>query len=152
FSQTVNGWAAGTYQISFQAAQRAGNNQNFEVLIDNGTKSSPLVLQTFGPTGTGYQTYTTPAFNVAAGSHTITFKGLDDATGDNTALIDSVSVRLAAVPLVGDAGFEQPKAGPAGGYSSFVTPSTGQSPWTFAGTAGVAANGSGYTGTLPAPE
>ena len=49
------------------------------------------VVGTFTP-GTGYQTYTTAPLTLAAGSHTITFKGLDTATGDNTALIDAISV------------------------------------------------------------
>ena len=105
FTQTVNGWAAGSYQISFQAAQRVDNKQDFQLLIDN------TVVGTFTPTGNTYQLYTTPTFSVAAGSHTVTFQGLDNANGtivDNTALIDAISLTLAAAPVVGDSGFEQP--------------------------------------------
>ena len=144
FSQTVNGWAASTYQISFQAAQRAGNNQDFRVLIDN------TLVGTFTPTGSSYLTYTTAAFPVSAGSHTITFKGLNTDGRDNTALIDAISVRLAATPVVGDAEFDQVSAGPGGNYSSFLPDPTG-SAWTFASSAGVAANGSGYTDGTTTP-
>ena len=58
------------------------------------------------PPGTAYQSYTTAAFTVAAGSHTVTFQGLDTAGGDNTAFIDKSSsgrVDRALVP-VGDCG------------------------------------------------
>ena len=80
FSQSVSGWAAGSYQITFQAAQRGNNNppsqQNFSVLVDGNS------VGTFTPWGASYQTYTTAPFPVAAGSHTITFQGLGSAGGD----------------------------------------------------------------------
>ena len=73
----------------FDAAQR-GNyrrlGQDFEVLVDG------VVVGTFTPAGTVYQAYTTAAFTVAAGSHTITFQGLDTAGGDNTAFVDAVTI------------------------------------------------------------
>jgi parallel beta-helix repeat protein len=94
FSQQVGGWAAGTYQISFSAAQRANvqaSRQDFRVLVDGN------VVGTFTPSGTSYQTYTTAPFTVTAGSHTVTFQGLDSAGGDNTAFIDAVSVAASPV-------------------------------------------------------
>ena len=158
FSQMVPGWAAGTYQISFQAAQRLNvinGGQDFDVLVDNN------IVGTFKPTDGSYQTFTTAPFNVTAGPHTITFQGLDSVS-QNTALIDAISVsqavpqsvRLVSAPSVGDAGFEHPDAGPAGNFNSWVLDPTTDSPWTFAGPAGVSANNSGYTGGgLPsAPE
>ena len=59
-------------------------------------------MGTFTPSGTSYQSYTTAAFTVAAGSHTITFQGLDSAGGDNTAFVDQVAVTALAaiVPIV----------------------------------------------------
>jgi hypothetical protein len=42
--------------------------------------------------GTSYTGYTTAAFTVAAGHHTIAFVGLDPNGGDNTAFIDQVSI------------------------------------------------------------
>jgi hypothetical protein len=90
FSQRVADWAAGSYVITFDAAQRGGrSHQNFEVLVDG------TVVGTFKPTGTSYQTYTTAAFTLTAGAHTIEFLGLNTAGGDNTALLDAVSVATA---------------------------------------------------------
>jgi hypothetical protein len=92
FSQAVAGWAAGSYVLSFDAAQRGdiqAARQDFQVLVDG------AVVGTFTPSGTAYQVYTTRPFSVAAGAHTIAFRGLDSARGDNTAFIDGVSVRFA---------------------------------------------------------
>jgi hypothetical protein len=151
FTQVVSGWSAGSYVISFDAAQRGNYNashQNFEVLVDG------AVVGTYTPSGKTYQLYTTATFTVSAGSHTIAFQGLDTAGGDNTALVDAVSVATvqAGPPAIGDAGFEQPSAGPVGSYGSFIYDPSGAA-WTFAGRSGVAANGSGFTsGNPPAPE
>src|SRR5262249_30232773 len=104
------------------------------------------VVGTFTPTGTSYQTYTTAPFNVTAGDHTITFKGLDSAHGDNTALIDAVT--LTSVAPVADQGFEQVSVG-----SGQSQPDPTGSPWTFSGTAGIAANDSGIiVGNPSAPQ
>ena len=106
FSQVVTGWAAGSYTLTFSAAQRANSQasrQDFRVLVDG------VVVGTFTPSGTSYQSYTTAAFTVAAGSHTITFQGLDTAGGDNTAFIDAVA--RVSMPVVADAGFEQVAVG-----------------------------------------
>ena len=65
-TQSVAGWSAGTYTISFAAAKRGNNggNQDFQVLVDGS------VVGTFKPTTTTYQTYSTPTFTVAAaGAH-----------------------------------------------------------------------------------
>ena len=89
FSQTVAGWAAGSYVITFDAAQRGNyqaSQQDFEVLVDG------AVVGTFTPSGTSYSRYITAAFTVAAGSHTIAFQGLDTAGGDNTAFVDQIVI------------------------------------------------------------
>ncbi len=96
-SQQVAKWAAGTYTISFQAAQRANIQavqQDFQVLLDGS------VVGTFTPAGTSYATSTTAAFTVGAGSHTITFQGLnsagvDNTTIDNTSFLDDVRIHPA---------------------------------------------------------
>ena len=93
FTQSVSGWQAGSYTITFQAAQCAnygGRQEDFRVLVD-GTP-----VGTFFPSGTAYQAFTTATFAVAAGTHTVTFQGLDTAAGDNTALVDAVSIAGAA--------------------------------------------------------
>ena len=89
FSQTVAGWAAGSYVLTFDAAQRGNyqaSHQDFQVLVDG------TVVGTFTPSGTSYQSYSTAAFTVTAGSHTIKFQGLDSAGGDNTAFVDDVAL------------------------------------------------------------
>ena len=136
FSQSVAGWAAGSYVLTFDAAQRGNSGtsrQDFRVLVDG------VAVGTFTPSGTSYQSFTTAAFTVAAGAHTIAFQGLNSAGGDNTAFIDA---------MIGDAGFERV----AVGAGQFRYRPAG-SPWTFAGSAGISANGSGFTaGNPPAPE
>ena len=143
FSQTVAGWAAGSYVITFDAAQRGNfqaSRQNFKVLVDG------AVVGTFTPSGTAYQGYITAAFTVAAGSHTIAFQGLDTAGGDNSAFVDSVT--LTSIPAIGDQGFEQVVVG----AGQFRYDPTG-SPWAFSGDAGISGNNSGFTsGNPPAPQ
>ena len=88
-ARVVTGWAAGSYVLSFEAAQRGNyqaSRQDFNVLIDG------IVVGTFTPSGTSYQSYSTAAFTVTAGSHTIVFQGLDSAGGDNTAFLDQVAI------------------------------------------------------------
>jgi hypothetical protein len=79
---------SGTYTLSLQAAQRAGQKQyqEIEVLVD-GTQ-----VGTITPTGTSYNAYQTSSFTVTAGMHTIQFVGLDPQGGDNTALMDEVQI------------------------------------------------------------
>ncbi|MGA7498407.1 MAG: MBG domain-containing protein, partial [Isosphaeraceae bacterium] len=97
-TQSVAGWSAGTYTISFYAAQRANYGvQNFEVLVDGS------VVGTFTPTTTTYLTYSTSPFTVAAGPHTIEFFGLDTAGGDHTVFLDAVSVASSNVLTVNPA-------------------------------------------------
>ena len=145
FTQTVTGWAAGTYVLTFDAAQRGNyqaSQQNFNVLIDGN------VVGTFTPSGTSYQSYSTAAFTVTAGTHTITFQGLDSAGGDNTAFLDQVAVAAANTPAIGDPGFEQVVVG----AGNFQYDPTG-SPWTFSGLSGISGNNSGFTsGNPPAPR
>ena len=155
FSQSVAfDWTAGSYQITFKAAQRVPQpiysiqpyQQDFNVLIDG----SPV--GTFTPSGTSYQTYTTAPFTISTpGPHMITFQGLDTAGGDNTALIDQVVlVEVAGQPPIADQGFEQVSVG-AGGYQYDPTGSA----WTFSpeidtSGSGIAANNSGFTAGQPA--
>ncbi len=151
-SQAVAGWAAGSYVITFDAAQRGNfgtSRQDFRVLVDG------VDVGTFTPSGTSYQVYTTAAFSVGAGSHTVGFRGLNTAGGDNTALIDEV-VTISTTPpptptptpTVPDMGLEQVSVG-AGPYRYNPT----GTPWSFPSLSGIAANGSAFTaGNPPAPE
>ncbi len=86
-TQMLAGWSAGTFTMSFYAAQRANYGiQNFEVLVDGN------VVGTFRPTTTQYQLYSTSPFTVPAGVNTIEFVGLDTTGGDCTDFIDAVSL------------------------------------------------------------
>src|SRR5262249_46049476 len=61
FSQAIAGWAAGTYRITFRAAQRANfqaSREDFQVLVDG------AVVGTFTPAGAGYAAYATASFTV----------------------------------------------------------------------------------------
>jgi hypothetical protein len=101
FSQTVTGFAAGQYSLTFDAAQRinsagySARNQNFQVLVDG------VSVGAFDPAldSGSYQPFTTGTFTAAAGSsHTVQFVGLDTVGGDNTAFIDAVQLNSTAVP------------------------------------------------------
>ena len=88
-SQVVNFAAAGSYVISVSAAQRGNyvtSKETVEVEVDG------TVVGTFTPASTNYTTYTTASFNVTAGSHTITFVGVDPSGADYTALLDQASI------------------------------------------------------------
>jgi hypothetical protein len=90
-SQVVNLTASGNYRLSLSAAQRGNNgtsNESFQVQVDG------TAVATFTPTSTSYATFTTPLFNLAAGSHTITFVGVDPSGADYTALLDQVSLSI----------------------------------------------------------
>ena len=145
FSQNVATWAAGTYVLTFDAAQRGNfgtSKENFNVLIDGS------VVSTFTPTGTTYQSYTTAVFTVTAGTHTITFQGLDSAGGDNTAFVDQIAFTSNSSATIGDPGFEQDVVG-AGKFQYDPTGSA----WAFSGSSGISGDNSGFTaGNPPAPQ
>jgi hypothetical protein len=159
-SESVAGWAAGSYTVSFQAAQRGSkaSTEDFQVLIDG------IAVGTFKPTGIAYQGLTTASFTVTAGTHTLAFRGLNSAGGDNTALIDAVTIASASPPPATPPPTSPPPTSPAptpgdSGFESVRLPDSGfaynptGSAWTFAGLAGLAANGSGFSYANPAaPE
>ncbi len=125
--------SGGSYQISFRAAQRTGNHQNFNILVDGNSVGS------FTPRGSSYALSSTGTFSLTPGSHTITFQGVNSAGGDNTALVDAINLAPVAPPIA-NAGFESPVLG-----TGFQYRPTGAS-WTFTGGAGESGNHSGFTG------
>jgi hypothetical protein len=140
-------FAAGSYVITFSAAQRANWQASFQtigVYVDNN------LVGTIQPRSTSYVTYSTRVFNLTAGNHTIQFAGLDPNGGDNTAFLDQVFIQSALSSRLFDPGFETPGQGSGPGAYTYA-PSG--SPWTFTGHAGLAGNGSAFTGSNPtAPE
>ncbi|SRR5579883_2363629 len=146
-SQVVNFQYSGTYQLGLLAAQRGNNgtsNEAFQVLVDG------TVVATITPNSTNYNTFTTPTFSLSAGSHTITFVGVDPTGADYTALLDQVNVQ-AVVNRFSDPGFETPNVG-TGSWHDFVYNPSG-APWTYSSSSGVAGNGSGFTNGNPnAPQ
>ena len=81
--------SSGEYSISFDAAQRAisqSQYQEIEVLVDGS------VVAMTEPSSTSYGLCQTPLFSVSAGPHTIEFLGLNPQGGDNTAFLDDVQV------------------------------------------------------------
>jgi hypothetical protein len=107
FSQAVT-LAAGSYVVSFSAAQRAtfqSSSQTFQVRVDG------VSVGSFTPSGSTYATLTTSSFTVTAGVHTIAFVGLNPNGGDNTALVDQVVVSAqsqGAVNIVSTIGHKNP--------------------------------------------
>jgi hypothetical protein len=149
-SQIIGGWAAGTYTLSLQAAQRGpspGQAEDFSVLIDGAW------VGTIKPTSSSYQTYTLPNLTLTAGTHLLKIQGLDTAGGDNTAFIDALSFAVSTPPPPGnvtlvDPGFEAPGVGV--GQYAYNPKNTA---WTYAGTSGVSGNNSGFTSGDPtAPQ
>jgi len=137
-------FSAGTYAIGFLAAQRGNlaSAQTFRVLV-NGV----VVGNYNNVVGTSYQAQLTSSFTLAEGNHTVTFQGTNLVGGDNTIFIDAVTVTQLSAG-VNDTGFER----------GALTPGTFQynptsMPWTYTGTAGIAANNSPFTiGNFPAPQ
>jgi hypothetical protein len=80
-------FASGSYNVSFYAAQRTGNNQTINVSCDG------VQIGTISPTSsTMFNYYSTNSFTVTAGTHRIMFSGT--SVNDNTAFIDKVSLEL----------------------------------------------------------
>jgi len=115
FSQTVT-FSAGTYNISFYAAQRGGNHQNFDVYVDS------ALIGNFTPVSSAFNAYTTDIFTVPAGPHTVTFLG--KTSPDNTAFIDEIKVHEASASSVatGITSITPPASG-ATGLSLPIVPS-----------------------------
>jgi YD repeat-containing protein len=90
-SQMLSSFRAGvSYSVSFKAAQR-GNCCNaggldVDVYLDS------TLLGSFKPAGATYADMSTAPFTTTAGPHVLKFVGRNTSGGDNTALLDSVSI------------------------------------------------------------
>ncbi len=128
-------FAAGTYYISFLAAQRTstGGPQTVAVYVDS------TLVGTFSSIPGSFTPLTTNSFTLTAGNHTVEIEGTN--SGDNTAFIDDVTLTELA-----NANFQAPaQAAKAYQYGPMTYG------WTFNSGAGVQANGSAW-GAPPAPN
>lgn len=93
-SQAFSGFNPGTtYTISYLAAQRPGQNESWNVMIDN------TAIKTNTPGGTSYATYTA-SFMATASTHLLSFVGTDLAANQDTVFLDNVSISPPLAPLV----------------------------------------------------
>jgi hypothetical protein len=81
--------AAGTYTISFMAAQAAGNlgTQSFQIMMDGTAIGSPIM-----PADINYTAGTVTFTTTATGMHTFNFVGLDNSGQMNTVLLDELAL------------------------------------------------------------
>jgi hypothetical protein len=151
-SQTFGGFANGIASVTFSLEQRPGGGNNpINVQLDGHNLGTYLANSS-----SSFNTITTPFVAVAAGSHTLSFISTNNRGGDNTQFIDNVRVNNVANARAiypANNGFEVPNLGAGGGaygYGSAEAVAAGLpalppgSGWTFAGTAGIAANGSNF--------
>jgi hypothetical protein len=145
-SQSVN-FAAGSYVLNFDAAQRANWQASFQTV---GVYVDHTWVGTIQPSSTNYLSYSSRSFSVAAGNHLIEFIGFDPNGGDNTAFLDEVSIQNAPVNQPVDAGFETP--GQGFGFGAYTYCPSG-SAWTFTGGTGLTGFDSAFTsGNLYLPQ
>ncbi len=84
FSQVLTGFVPGnSYTLSYSAAQRSGNQQTWDVMVDG------TVIQSVAGGGSTYAARSA-IFTATASSHTLTFAGTNLAGGDNTVFIDAI--------------------------------------------------------------
>lgn len=94
-SQTFSNSSAAQYSFAFDMALRPyySTGQVVSVSLDGHT------LGTYDATSTGWNSFSTSAITLAAGSHTLTFAGLNPHNAsDTSAFIDNISMNVAAVP------------------------------------------------------
>ncbi len=85
--------SADSLTISFDLAQRPGNNESVNVTIDG-----VAIGATLTPTGEAWNNFSFTASGLTGSSHTLTFQGINLTTDEDASLfIDNVSV-TAAVP------------------------------------------------------
>lgn len=136
--QTFGGFTPGvSYTITYLAAQRGGNNQTWNTVIDGTViKANTLASNSYA--------VRTAAFTATAAYHTLSFVGTNLNGGDNTIFIDDVQIS-SATPAVPNLSFETPNIGTGSGSYQYNPTGGG---WTFSGSpgsgSGLAGNGSGF--------
>ena len=87
--------AAGTYKVTFKAAQRAtGNAVPIQVTLDSSTIGTAIT-----PGSTAFASYSTATFPVTVGTHLLKFSTTSNS-GGSMSLIDDIRVDLASAPPI----------------------------------------------------
>jgi hypothetical protein len=94
-TQAVNFPAAGTYTLSFSAAQRVNSQVSYQTLQ---VQVDGVDVGDFSPAGPGYTTYTATLTVPSAGAHAVTFAGTDPDGQDNTVFLDQVTISPTPTP------------------------------------------------------
>ena len=130
-SQTISGWAAGTYTIDFHAAaDTTGFVDPLSVYVDGTRLTFNSGADTSVTAGSSYASYASDSFTVPAGIHQIRFVGSGDTTM-GTAMVDQVSIVGTGAPTVTDSSFETDSVGSGNfvvdpsGYAITATSTTG---------------------------
>lgn len=94
-SQSFNSGALSNDLLTFDLALRPGyaSGQTVQILFDG------QLITSISPLLTSWQSFSYALSSVAAGSHTLSFKGLGYNGLDTTAFLDNVSLTPSAVPL-----------------------------------------------------
>ena len=143
FSQNIT-LAAGTYRVTFKAAQRSsGAAVPIQIKMDGTALGAPIT-----PASTSFATYASQTFVVGASNGDKPYRmgfSTTSGSGVSISLIDSIAIEV--VPNVTNGGFENPAyaASPSYGYQP------ANSGWTWKDFAGVQRNGSTLN-TPSAPE
>ena len=139
--------AAGNYVLTFRLVNRAnyGCQQGVAVSVDGTTVLAlPVPAQ---PIPSEWMHVATPAFALAAGSHTVQLAGTQ-SVGDCTAFVDDVKLQaapaFAPTQILGS--FEEWQIGAQNYHYN-----PGAQPWAFTVGSGLTANGSAF-GSPPAPQ
>ncbi|MCY2966803.1 MAG: PEP-CTERM sorting domain-containing protein [Planctomycetota bacterium] len=106
FSQTIDGFANGMYQVSFDAAGREGYGRNPFVVDIDGVQltfaGSSIVSPAELSSTQGYAHFMSDSLSLTAGSHTLSFTSSAPWAGGDTSFIDAVTVSsgspLSSVP------------------------------------------------------
>jgi hypothetical protein len=93
-SQALSGFLSGPASVTFSLENRGSNDGSVDVSLDGHD------LGTYAPlSGSSFNSITTPTTLLGAGTHTLTFTGVNAALGgDNTVFIDNVHVTSTPEP------------------------------------------------------
>jgi len=90
-NQTIT-FTEGYFAVSLKAAQRGTQKQTFQVFIDD------LLVGTFTPASSAWQSFVSDTFNASAGPHKLAIKGTNPLGGDNSGFVDDVKLEYRNQP------------------------------------------------------